>query len=462
MSEINIPYNPEAEAALLGNLLQYKNAMQDCFDVNIQKDDFYLEKNKIIYSIIYNLYESNTAIDPVVVAERLENLNLLEKAGGREYLLQLVELTVASSYTVEYAKIVKSRSLARQLISAGEEIKTEGQNSNFSIDKVLTDAQEKINKIIIARGGEDIKSGKVVFEESLNKIKDLKAKGAKITGVKSNFEKLDNITTGFQNGDFIILAARPSVGKTALGLNFALNAATYSPGAVAFFSMEMSAVQVGLRMISIKSGVNLQKLRTGNVTEDELSHILRAISILQNQNIYVDDSSVLNTNQIYAKCNKLKQTSGLSIVFIDYIGLIEKLESEENRQQEVAKISRSLKAMARDLNVPVVALSQLRRSPQQQKDKRPFLSDLRESGALEQDADLVLLIHRPNYYDNVGDKNNDNTNNAIPKIDKNGKQTEEEIELIVAKHRNGPSGMDIKLRFDPNTTAYYSVDTEGE
>lgn len=455
MAQVNLSYNSDAEASLLGNLIQYPESIQDCLDMNLLADDFYDKKNQIVYKTIIGMDEANEHCDIVTLSNKLNVLGQSDQVGGKDYLVFLIDQSISKSYTKQYIKIIKSGSLLRQLVKAADELKSDGQNGALSIDELITKAQTKFENIANERPVESIKDSSTVFEEAFNKIKELKANGNRVTGVRSKFGDLDRITAGFQNGDFIIIAARPSVGKTALGINFALNAASYATGAVAFFSMEMSAQQLGMRMISVDSGIPLQKLRTGDLNDIDSSSVNETIMRLKDRPLFIDESSALRVRDIYAKCRNLKKSkNGLSIVFVDYIGLIAGDGNVENRQQEVSKISRELKAMARELNVPVVALSQLRRGDQTRKDKTPRLQDLRESGSLEQDADLVLLIHRPNYIDST----DDNKDNSVLKREYTGTQESEDIDLIVAKHRNGPSGMTVNLKFDPNITKYISVE----
>lgn len=455
MSQVSLPYNSDAEASLLGNLLQYKTTIQECLDLNLLPEDFFIEKHRNIYKTILSMNQNNEATDVITFLDKLQTLGLLDKSGGKDYILSLIEASISPSYTKEYAKLIKSKSILRRTIQAAEEIRIDGQNNSSSIDDILEKAKTRIDEISKDRPIDSIIDGNVVFEETMNKIKQLKDNGRKITGVKSKFEKLDSITTGFQNGDFIIIAARPSVGKTALGVNLALNASSECAGAVAFFSMEMSAVQLGMRMVAVESNINLQDLRTGNIDDLQSSTINEVVHNLRKRKLFIDESSVLKVRDIHAKCRKLKKTVGigLSVVFIDYIGLISSDGREENRQQEVSKISRELKAMARDLNVPVVVLSQLRRLDPNKADRKPRAQDLRESGALEQDADLVLLIHRPDYIDSADGQVASGQTNSF-----SSQQEMSDVDLIVAKHRNGPSGMTVPLKFDPNTTKYYSVE----
>ena len=455
MAQVDLTYNSDAEAALLGNLLQYPESIQDCLDMNLQPKDFYDKKNQVVYNTILAMEEDNESCDIVTLADKLSVLGFIDKIGGKDYLAFLVEQSISKSYTKQYIQIIKSGSLSRQLVKAAEEIKTDGQSGTSSIDDLISKAQTTFENLANERPVESIKEGSIVFEDALEKIKEIKKSDSRITGVRTKYTDLDRITAGFQKGDFIIIAARPSVGKTALGINFSINAASNSNGAVAFFSLEMSAQQLGMRMISVDSGVPLQKMRTGDLNDVDASLINESVMRLKDKLIFIDESSSLRVRDIYAKCRNLKKSkTGLSIVFVDYIGLIAGDGKTENRQQEVSKISRELKAMARELNVPVVALSQLRRGDSTRKDKTPRLQDLRESGALEQDADLVLLIHRPNYIDSA----EDNKDNNILKREYTGVQELEDIDLIIAKHRNGPSGMTVTLKFDPNVTKFISVE----
>ena len=290
----------------------------------------------------------------------------------------------------------------------------------------------------------DFKKSSEVFDATLEKIQRIYDQGDTITGIKSMYSDLDRMTTGFQRGDLIILAARPSVGKTAFALNISLNAASVSSGAVAIFSLEMPADQLASRMLSAKSRVAGQKLRTGKLDNNDWSKVNEAVSELRRQKIYIDDTPGIKVSDIFAKCRTLKNDAGLSLIIIDYIQLIQGSGKNESRQQEVSEISRRLKALARELDVPVIALSQLSRGVEKREDKRPMLSDLRESGAIEQDADLVMFLYRDEYYN---------------RKDEEERAATEEVELNLAKHRNGPTGL-VKLMFEREINAFYGIKTE--
>ena len=291
----------------------------------------------------------------------------------------------------------------------------------------------------------DFKTGEEIFDATIKHIQAIQEAGTAITGVKTKFRDLDSKTAGFQKGDLIIVAARPSMGKTALALNLAMNSAEITPGAVAIFSLEMPAEQVATRILAANSGVEIQKLRTGQLNDEDWSKVNEATQRLKQMNFFIDDTPGIKVSEMYAKARKLAQDEGLYMIVVDYIQLIQATGKSDSRQQEVSEISRRLKAMARELNVPLIALSQLSRSVEARQDKRPMLSDLRESGALEQDADLVLFLYRDAYYNR---DENDNSNR-------------EDVELLIAKHRNGPTGK-VLLAFQKEINAFYGIANAGE
>ena len=306
-------------------------------------------------------------------------------------------------------------------------------------------AEKKILDITRSRTDGDFKSGKEVFDAAVKKIEQIEESGNAITGVRTRYSQLDAMTAGLQRSDMILLAARPSMGKSALALNIALNSATVSQGACAIFSLEMPAEQLANRMLSAKAKVDGQKIRKGQLNENEWQKVREANQELKSQNIFFDDTPGLKVSDMYAKCRKLKQDYGLYLIIIDYIQLIQATGGGESRQQEVSDISRKIKAMARELDVPIIALSQLSRSVEKRDDKRPMLSDLRESGSLEQDADIVMFIYREDYYKKAEERN----------------EEREDVELIIAKHRNGPIGT-VKLAFEKNFNAFYSISNNSE
>lgn len=434
-----IPYSIEAEESLLGNILLYADAIVDAMENELSSNDFYLDKHQKIFTIMAGMYENHEKIDTVSLSAKLKDYGLFDKIGGIEYLMQLTSSTVGAVNTKEYIRIIKNKSISRQIIKVGDEISNDAYDSKKPLDEILDSVENKVLNITRSRTDDEFKSGAVVFDEALKRIEAIQEQGTGITGVKSCYADLDSITAGFQKSDFIILAARPSMGKTALALNIALNAAAVSPGAVAFFSCEMPAEQLAMRMLAAKAKVNGQKIRTGSLSEEDWSKINEATQLLKKQKFYIDDSSMQKVSDMLAKCRKLQNEHGLSIVFIDYIQLINSTGHSENRQQEVSEISRKLKAMARELDCPVIALSQLSRDVEKRTDKHPMLSDLRETGSLEQDADLVLFLYREEYYKQ-----------------QEVQQPREDVELNIAKHRNGPTGT-IKLAFEKDYNAFYSI-----
>lgn len=440
MSQKVIPYSVEAEESLLGNILLYGEAMQEAMENDLLSTDFYLDKHAKLFSIMSGMYDQREKIDVVSISAKLKDFDLFDKIGGLDYLMQLTNATVGAVNTKEYIRIIKNKSISRQIIKAGEEISNTALDGQSSLDKIIDLAESKILNITRSRTDNTFKAGEKIFEDAIKKIEQIADAGGGITGVRSCFTDLDKLTAGFQKSDFIILAARPSMGKTALALNIALNAAAVSPGAIAFFSYEMPAEQLAMRMLAAKAKVNGLKIRTGQLNEQEWSKINEASQLLKKQQFYIDDTPIQKVSDMLAKCRKLQNEHGLSIVFIDYIQLITASgDRSENRQQEVSEISRRLKAMARELNVPVIALSQLSRDVEKRQDKRPMLSDLRETGSLEQDADIVMFLYRQDYYEHEEDR-----------------QDREDVELILAKHRNGPTDT-VKLAFEKDYNAFYSI-----
>ena len=436
-----MPYAAETEMTLLGNIIIFDSAMREAVEGGIVSDDFYLDKHRKIFSIMYSMYERKEKIDNVSLAQRLKDFDYYDKAGGMDYLLTLTNLVVSENNTKDYVRIIKNKSYARRIINVASTIMEESYDGSYDVGELLDRAENKILDITRSRASSDFKKSAEVFDETLAKLQKIYTQKDEVTGVKSLYKDLDRMTTGFQKGDLVILAARPSVGKTAFALNLAINAATYASGGVAIFSLEMPAEQLATRMLGARSHVSLQKLRTGKLSEDDWSKISEAINELRRQNYYIDDTPGIKISDMFAKCRSLKNETGLSLVIVDYIQLIQSSSRAESRQQEVSDISRRLKALARELEVPVIALSQLSRGVEQRQDKKPMLSDLRESGAIEQDADLVMFLYREDYYEK---KELDEQDNTV------------EVELILAKHRNGPTGT-VKLIFEKDINAFYSA-----
>ncbi len=445
MTSKNLPYSLEAEQSLLGNIIIFKNTMRECIEAGVESDDFYLDKNRRIYNICSSMYENHETIDTISLSTKLKDYDYFEAIGGMEYLMSLADATIDKTNTKEYIRIIKNKSLARRIIKAGEEIASDAFDGQAGIDEVLENAEKKILDITRSRTDSDFKPGSEVFASAVKKIEAIEAAGNTITGVKTRFTALDQMTAGLQKSDMIILAARPSMGKSALALNIALNSAMVSSGACAIFSLEMPCEQLANRMLSAKAKVEGQKIRKGQLNESEWIKLREAEQELKRQKIFFDDTPGIKISDMHAKCRKLKEDYGLYLIIIDYIQLIQTSGKAESRQQEVSDISRKIKAMARELDVPIIALSQLSRSVESRNDKRPMLSDLRESGAIEQDADMVMFIYREDYY----------------KHDDERSEKREDVELIVAKHRNGPIGT-VKLAFEKDINAFYSISNSEE
>ena len=444
MNDRTMPYSLEAEESLLGNIMLYDEAMRQTVEAGILSEDFYFDNHRKIYNIMYSMYEKKESIDPVSLSTKLKDFEYYDKVGGADFILRLAGSTISNANTKDYIRIIKNKSYARKVIEAANKIAVEGYDGKLEIEDLLDEAENRILGITRSRAMSDFKKSSEVFDATLEKIQRIYDQGDTITGIKSMYSDLDRMTTGFQRGDLIILAARPSVGKTAFALNISLNAASVSSGAVAIFSLEMPADQLASRMLSAKSRVAGQKLRTGKLDNNDWSKVNEAVSELRRQKIYIDDTPGIKVSDIFAKCRTLKNDAGLSLIIIDYIQLIQGSGKNESRQQEVSEISRRLKALARELDVPVIALSQLSRGVEKREDKRPMLSDLRESGAIEQDADLVMFLYRDEYYN---------------RKDEEERAATEEVELNLAKHRNGPTGL-VKLMFEREINAFYGIKTE--
>ena len=440
MSNKSMPYSIEAEESLLGNIMLYPEAMRQTVDAGMSAEDFYLEKHRSIYNVMMAMYENKEKVDTVSLSSKLQDFGIYDKVGGLDYLMQLANATISASNTKEYITIVRNKSLARKVIKVGEEISNDAYDASLSIDEMLENVEKKVTEVTRSKTNADFLKGEQVFTDTIKHIQAIQEAGTDITGVKSKFNDLDRKTAGFQKGDLIILAARPSMGKTALALNIAMNSATVTPGAIAIFSLEMPAEQVAIRLLAAKAKIDIQKLRTGKLNDAEWSALNVNSQELKNQHFYIDDTPGIKVSEMYAKARKLAQEEGLYMIVVDYIQLIQATGKSDSRQQEVSEISRRLKAMARELNVPVIALSQLSRGVENRQDKRPMLSDLRESGALEQDADLVLFLYRDAYYNHEDLGSNDR----------------EDVELLIAKHRNGPTGK-VLLAFEKNQNAFFSI-----
>ncbi|MCP8971231.1 replicative DNA helicase [Ectobacillus ponti] len=421
------PQNIEAEQAVLGAILIEPEALTTTSEI-LQPEDFYRVAHQRIYDAILRLSDKGEPIDIVTVSAELVNQGLLEEIGGVAYLADLVNAVPTAANVEYYARIIEEKSILRRLIRTATLIVTEGYEREGDVEGLLNEAEKKILEVSQRKNTKGFQEIKDVLVTTYDKIELLHHRKGDITGIPTGFTELDRMTAGFQRNDLIIVAARPSVGKTAFALNIAQNVATKADENVAIFSLEMGADQLVMRMLCAEGNIDAQRLRTGSLTTDDWSKLTIAMGTLASSGIYIDDTPGIRVSEIRAKCRRLKQEHGLGMILIDYLQLIQGSgRGGENRQQEVSEISRSLKALARELKVPVIALSQLSRGVESRQDKRPMMSDIRESGSIEQDADIVAFLYRDDYYDKESESKNI-------------------IEIIIAKQRNGPVGT-VELAF---------------
>jgi replicative DNA helicase len=421
------PQSIEAEQAVLGAVFLDPSALTLASEILIP-EDFYRAAHQKIFHAMLRVADKGEPVDLVTVTAELADTQQLEEVGGVSYLSELADSVPTAANVEYYARIVEEKSVLRRLIRTATSIAQDGYTREDEVDVLLDEAERKIMEISQRKHSGTFKNIKDVLVQTYDNIEMLHNRKGEVTGIPTGFTELDRMTSGFQRSDFIIVAARPSVGKTAFALNIAQNVATKANENVAIFSLEMSAQQLVMRMLCAEGNINAQNLRTGKLTPEDWGKLTMAMGSLSNAGIYIDDTPSIRVSDIRAKCRRLKQENGLGMVVIDYLQLIQGSgRNRENRQQEVSEISRSLKALARELEVPVIALSQLSRSVEQRQDKRPMMSDIRESGSIEQDADIVAFLYRDDYY------NKDSENKNI-------------IEIIIAKQRNGPVGT-VQLAF---------------
>lgn len=435
----NLPYSQEAERAVLGALLlndEYVHQVADSLFAN----DFYQNAHKTIYQAVIDLSQNHKRIDLVTLQNELEKKGVLEEVGGIMYLISLQEDIPAIGLVTQHAQIVKEKSVLRQLISSATEIISNCYEQNDQeIDAVLDAAEQTIFQISNKRTQQSFVQLNIWLKKTFQHLSDIKSHNKGITGTPSGFKKLDDMTSGFQKGDLIVLAARPSMGKTALALSIAAHA-TQADQTVGFFSLEMSAEQLTLRLLSTQSGVAHHHIRNANVTSDEWVALTNVAAHLAHMKLFIDDTAMVSIMELRTKVRKLKVEQNLGFLVVDYLQLLHGSKRFENRHQEVSEISRSLKALAKEVGVPILALSQLSRAVESRMDKRPILSDLRESGAIEQDADVIMFLYRDVVY------NKDAENPGLS-------------ELIIGKQRNGPTGT-VYLNFLRELTRFEDAEYE--
>jgi replicative DNA helicase len=413
------PHNVEAEESVLGSMLLSKNAIAEVLEL-LHEDDFYRPAHRTVFRSVLELYGHGDAVDAVTVQEALRRSGALADVGGAPFLHTLVASVPTAANAGHYARIVKEAGVLRRLIDVGTQIVQLGFETPQDTERAVDIAESLVYQVAQGRVSEDYQSLRdILLSGTLADIEVRLNDRREVTGVPSGFPDLDRVTSGFQSGNLIIIAARPAVGKSTFGLDIARNAAIRGSVSTVIFSLEMSRIELVQRLMCAELTVDMQKLRTGNIIDSEWQRVSRSLGRLADAPLFIDDSSSVTMMEIRAKCRRLKQRHGLGLVVLDYLQLMQSSRRFENRQQEVSDVSRSLKLLAKELDVPVIAISQLSRQPESRSDKKPMLSDLRESGALEQDADVVLFIYREDLYDHDSRKG--------------------EADLILAKHRNGPT-----------------------
>lgn len=412
------PHNMDAEQSVLGSMILDKEAIITVAEILVP-DDFYKESHKHIYSSILELYKRDEPVDLVTLSEALIQSDILDAIGGITYLTSLSNAVPTTTNVKFYATIVEEKAILRRLIAASSEILEKGYNAKEDVMNILDKAEKSIFDISQKKNQDGFAQIKDVLMETFNKIEDLYQNKGGITGLTTGFMDVDRKTSGLQKSDLILIAARPSMGKTAFSVNVAQNAAIKAGASVAIFSLEMSKDQLVQRMLSVESLIEIQKIRNGDLSEDEWPRLARAMGPLSDAKVFIDDTPGISVMEMRAKCRRLKMEKGLDLILIDYLQLM--TGEGESRQQEISNISRALKGLAREMDCPVIALSQLSRAPELRADHRPILSDLRESGAIEQDADIVMFLYRDEYYHADSEKKNIG-------------------EVIIAKQRNGSTG----------------------
>lgn len=414
------PHNDDAEKSVLGSILLDKDALFEVLEF-LKADDFYSEMHKEIYGSVVDLYRKNEPVDTLTVSEELKQRKTLEMVGGRAYIAYLSTVVPSTSNAAQYGKIVAEKALLRRLISTSSDIMEKGYQEKIEPDEILDYAERSIFEIAQTKQSKDFEALKDILWTNIARIDEMSRLDGNITGLTTGFRDLDEKTSGLQKSDLIMVAARPAMGKTAFALNIAQQAATRAGARVLIFSLEMSKDQLSQRLLSMESRVEMGKLKTGKLERQDWDNIHLGLDNLSKAEIYIDDTAGITVMEMKNKCRRLKAEKGLDLVVIDYLQLMTYEGKNENRQQEISSISRFLKLLAREMNCPVIVLSQLSRAPEQRTDHHPILSDLRESGSIEQDADIVIFLYRDEYYNPETEKPNT-------------------CEINIAKQRSGPTG----------------------
>ena len=432
------PHDIEAEQAVLGSMLADSEAVNAAVEV-LKEEAFYRDDNRVIYQAIINLYNKSEPIDILTLKDELESMNKFEQVGGYEYLASLPDKVPTTANVQKYIKIVEEKSILRNLIRTANEIIELGYNPTEDVEDIMDGAEKKIFDIMQSKNQKGYSPIKDVLVESFTKLEELYNRKQHITGVPTGFSELDYKTAGLHGSELILVAARPAMGKTAFALNIATNAALRGNAPVAIFSLEMSKDQLVNRILCSEAMVDSNKVRTGKLEEDDWIKLAGAIGPLSESEIYIDDTPGISVMEIRTKCRKLKKEKKIGLVVMDYLQLVQGSNKRiGSREQEISEISRSLKILAKEINVPVIALSQLSRAVEQRPDHRPMLSDLRESGAIEQDADIVMFLYRDDYYNKESEK-------------------KDIAEVIIAKQRGGSTGT-VELLWMGNYTKFVNLE----
>lgn len=446
-----IPHDSEAEKAVLGAIFIDPEAIADASAV-VQPEDFYERVNRLIFQAMLDLSDRGDAIDPLTLQDELTKKNQLDDIGGIAYVSQLALSTPTAEHITYYAQIVHRKSLLRRLISASQKIISNAMDGSDDVTDILDDAESEIMNVSSENNTGGFRVIKDIINSTVEDINNIPDDGNMVTGLPTGFSELDKMTTGFHDDELIIVAARPGVGKTSFALNVAQFVGLHTDKTVAMFSLEMSGEQLVQRMLASEGLIDSQHLRTGQLDEEEWKKLIVASGSLANTSIYIDDTPGIKMSEIRAKSRRLaKEKGNLGLIVIDYLQLIEGPKSE-SRQQEVSAISRQLKKLAKELHVPVIALSQLSRSVEQRQDKRPVLSDIRESGSIEQDADIVSFLYREDYYRDKEDDGESDADKEVGAEDDNG-----EVEVIIEKNRSGSRGT-VKLMFSKPYNRFSNLD----
>ena len=436
-----MPYSKEAEQSVIGAMLMDEKAITTVAEI-LTPEDFYISAYGKLYQAMTELHDAGKPVDNVVLQEKLKSLNVPPEVSSLEYLTEAVAQVQTSANVKHYANIVSEKSTLRKLIRLNQEIENTCYSESEPLESILDETEKKVFQLVQKRSTEDFVPVRKIVRDAIDKIEIASKNKGSVTGIPTGFIDLDYKTAGFQPSDLILVAARPSMGKTAFELNLAQYMAFKKNLTVALFSLEMSKEQLVNRMFSLESNVDAQKLRTGQLTDQEWERLVEGARIISNSNLIIDDTPGISISELRSKCRKYKMEHDLAIVMIDYLQLMSGNGKSESRQNEISEISRSLKALARELSVPVVALSQLSRKVEERPDHRPMLSDLRESGAIEQDADVVMFLYRDDYY------HKDSEKKGIS-------------EVIIAKQRNGPIGT-VELVWLPEYTKFANMEHKNE